>query len=196
MHPDSTPAPLGEGDSVIIRLEVNSVGSLVDPGNSPFRGPRMHPDVGGRILQIAHNFPKATHFTVEFLVPDACNASMHEAREALAVLAAESKDDAEKELREIFRNGRLSLLVGFLAVMVLLGLTELLLLLGGESATVRAITESLIIVYWVILWRPAELLLYDHFPVRRRRKAADVLARAELRLIDTHAGLASTGVNP
>jgi hypothetical protein len=56
-------------------------------------------------------------------------------------------------------------------------------LAGGDSATVRAITESLIIVYWVILWRPAELLLYEHFPARRRRKAARALARSDLRLV-------------
>lgn len=74
--------------------------------------------------------------------------------------------DAEKELREIFRNGRISLFVGFLAVAALLGITELLSLAGGDSTTVSAITETIIIVYWVILWRPAELLLYEHFPAR------------------------------
>jgi hypothetical protein len=126
---------------------------------------------------------RATRFVVEFTVPTADLGRGDEIRLALDVLAAEAMVDAEKELREIFRNGRVSLFVGFLAVSVLLGITELLLLVGGDSTTVKAIAESLIIVYWVILWRPAELLLYEHFPARRRRKAARVLAQSELRLV-------------
>ena len=166
-----------------IRLEVRSVDQLLDPENSPFPGPRLDPEAGERILKMARNSPKATSFIVEFTVPAADLGREDEVRKALAVLALEAMADAEKELREIFKNGRVSLFVGFLAVAILLGITELLLLVGGDSATVRAITESLIIVYWVILWRPAELLLYEHFPARRRRRAARALARSDLLLI-------------
>lgn len=171
-----------------IRLEVRSVDRLLNPEASPFPGPRLDPEAGERILKMARNLPKAPNFIVEFTVPAADLGREDEVRKALDVLALEAMDDAEKELREIFKNGRGSLFVGFLAVAILLGITELLLLVGGESATVRAITESLIIVYWVILWRPAELLLYEHFPVRRRRRAARALARSDLRLIAAEGG--------
>ena len=150
--------------AAVIRLEVRSVDQLLNPENSPFPGPRLDPAAGERILNMARSLPKATKLVVEFTVPAADLGREDEVRKALDVLAWEAMEDAEKELREIFRNGRVSLFVGFLAVAVLMGITELLLLVGGESATVRAITESLIIVYWVILWRPAELLLYEHFP--------------------------------
>jgi hypothetical protein len=166
-----------------IRLEVRSVERLLNPEASPFPGPRLDPEAGERILKMALASPKAACFIVEFTVPAADLGREGEVRQALDVLAREAMEDAEKELREIFRNGRFSLFIGFIAVALLMVLTELLLLVGGESATVRAITESLVIVYWVILWRPAELLLYDHFPVRRRRRAARALASAELRLV-------------
>ena len=32
--------------------------------------------------------------------------------------------------------------------------------------------ESLTLIAWVALWRPAELLLYEHWPVRRQRQLA------------------------
>lgn len=166
-----------------IRLEVRSVERLLNPESSPFPGPRLDPAAGERILKMALTLPRAASFIVELTVPAADLGREGEVRQALDVLAREAMEDAEKELREIFRNGRFSLFIGFIAVALLMVLTELLLLVGGESATVRAITESLVIVYWVILWRPAELLLYDHFPVRRRRRAARALARAELRLV-------------
>lgn len=167
----------------MILLEVRSVDRLLDPDASPFPGPRLDPEAGERILKLARNSLKAANMIVEFTVPAADLGRKDEVRKALDVLAAEAIGDAEKELLEIFKNGRVSLFVGFLAVAVLLGITELLTLAGGGSPTVNAVTESLIIVYWVILWRPAELLLYDHFPVRRRQKAAQALARAELRLV-------------
>jgi hypothetical protein len=166
-----------------IRLDVRSVDRLLNPEASPFPGPRLDPEAGERILRMARSSPKAENFVVEITVPAADLGRENELRKALEILAREAMEDAEKELHEIYRNGRVSLLVGFVAVAVLLGITELLLLVGGESATVRAITESLIIVYWVILWRPAELLLYEHFPARRRRRAARALARADLRLV-------------
>lgn len=167
----------------LIRLEVQSVDRLLNPEASPFPGPRLDPDAGARILKMARSFPKAKSFIVEVTVPTADLGREDEVRKALDVLALEAMDDAEKELCDIFRNGRVSLFVGFLAVAALLGVTELLILVGGDSTTVKAVTESLVIVYWVILWRPAELLLYEHFPVRRRRRAAQALACAELRLV-------------
>lgn len=168
-----------------IRLEIHSVDQLLNPENSPFRGPRLDPEAGGRILKLALGSPKATIFSVELTVPETDLGRDEEVRKAMKTLTSEAVEDAEKELSEIFRNGRVSLFVGFLAVGALMGITELLLLAGGGSPTVRAITESLIIVYWVILWRPAELLLYEHFPTRRRLRAAQALARSQVRLVPT-----------
>lgn len=166
-----------------IRLEIHSVDYLLNPENSPFRGPRLDPEAGERILKMALSSPKAASFAVEFTVPETDLGRGDEVQKAMGILSKEALEDADKELCEIFRNGRVSLSVGFLAVGMLMGITELLLLVGGGSATVRAITESLIIVYWVILWRPAELLLYEHFPTRRRLRAARALARSQVRLV-------------
>lgn len=178
-----TSIPAGRETVAAIRMEVRSVDQLLNPEASPFPCPRLDPAAGERILKTALTIPRAVGFIVEFTVPAADLGREEEVRKALDVLAREAMEDAEKELRDIFRNGRFSLFIGFIAVALLMVLTELLLLVGGGSATVRAITESLVIVYWVILWRPAELLLYDHFPVRRRRSAARALARSELRLV-------------
>jgi hypothetical protein len=166
-----------------IRMEVRSVDALLNPDASPYPGPRLDPVAGERILKTALTTHGTEGFIVEFTVPAGDLGREDELRKALDVLAKEAMDDAEKELREIFKNGRFSLFIGFIAVALLMGLTELLLLVGGEFPGVKAVTESLVIVYWVILWRPAELLLYDHFPVRRRRSAARALARSEVRLV-------------
>jgi len=178
----------GREPAAAIRLEIRSVDRLLDPEASPFPGPRLDAEVGDRILKWVRSAPKATTLLIEFAVPPADLGREAEVRKALGVFARESEEDAEKELREIFKNGRISLFVGFVMVAALLGITELLVMVEGESTTMKAIAESLVIVYWVILWRPADLLLYEHFPVRRRRAAARALARSELRLIAGEGG--------
>jgi hypothetical protein len=183
-----TSIPAASEPAATIRMEVRSVDQLLNPDASPFPGPRLDHAAGERILKTALTTRGAAGFIVEITVPARDLGRGDEVRKALDVLAREAMEDAEKELREIFRNGRFSLFIGFIAVGLLMGLTELLLLVGGEFPAVRAVTESLVIVYWVILWRPAELLLYDHFPVRRRRSAARALARSELRMVSARGG--------
>jgi hypothetical protein len=46
----------------------------------------------------------------------------------------------------------------------------------------KYLSESLIIIGWVTLWKPIELLLFDHFPIRRRRNLARALAPSRVLL--------------
>jgi hypothetical protein len=49
-------------------------------------------------------------------------------------------------------------------------------LIGGTYG--RVLQESLVIVGWVVIWRPAEIFLYDWLPIVRRRKLFNRLASA------------------
>jgi hypothetical protein len=102
-------------------------------------------------------------------------------RTAVRRFANEANLQATREVKEILKDGWFSLWIGLLAVVVFLGIAEVLPLLGDQRF-LKAMSESLIIFYWVILWRPAELLLYEHIPPRRRRHVANLLARADVRV--------------
>jgi hypothetical protein len=80
------------------------------------------------------------------------------------------------DLRRLLREGRLSLLIGstFLACC----LTIAGLLSGNGERTIRAIAqEGLTIAGWVALWRPLEIYLYDWWPVLRRCRVFEKLAK-------------------
>ena len=81
-----------------------------------------------------------------------------------------------RELRELFRTGRISLAigVGFLAVAIALAqyLGERIASEGGSWL----VSESLIIGGWVALWRPMEIFLYDWWPIRAEARLFDRLA--------------------
>ncbi|CAH1674559.1 conserved hypothetical protein [Hyphomicrobiales bacterium] len=84
-----------------------------------------------------------------------------------------------KALRELFRDGRLAFAIGFAGLAACLFFSWLLTQ-AYEGPFARVFQESLIIIGWVVIWRPAEMFLYDWVPILRRRKLYRRLAEAKV----------------
>jgi hypothetical protein len=83
-----------------------------------------------------------------------------------------------RRLRENFRLGRVSLSLGLLVLVFFVALSMLAnkLPAGGVREVLH---EGLLIIGWVALWKPVEILLYDWWPiVADRRKIRRLLAGA------------------
>jgi hypothetical protein len=89
------------------------------------------------------------------------------------------------ELRDLFRLGRASLAIGIgvLAACIVLGKLTSGWLGGGYLG--RFFDEGLIILGWVANWRPVEILLYDWWPIVRRRRLYRRLAAAKVRIVES-----------
>jgi hypothetical protein len=87
-----------------------------------------------------------------------------------------------RDLNELFRIGRKSLLIGagVLAACVLIARSVHVALGSGNVS--RFVEESLIILGWVANWKPIEIFLYDWWPLTRRRDLYRRLALAEVAL--------------
>jgi hypothetical protein len=102
--------------------------------------------------------------------------------EAAALCAAISEFFSQRgkvtrgKLYELFRRGRISLLIGLvtLGTMILLG--DLLSSLTAAH-TGGLVRESLLIGGWVAMWRPLEIFLYDWWPIRAEARLYDRLRR-------------------
>jgi len=88
---------------------------------------------------------------------------------------------ARRRFAALLVTGRLALLIGLLFLAACLGLTGLVgkLNLGWAGEVLQ---EGLIIIGWVALWRPAEIFLYDWWPLRRHRQQMDRLAAMPVEL--------------
>lgn len=86
-----------------------------------------------------------------------------------------------RELRQLFRRGRTSLLIGLLFLAGCFGLGVLLrpVLPAGWNDFVEL---GLHIVGWVAMWRPLEIYLYDWWPVRSDLRLYERLTRMPVRL--------------
>lgn len=76
---------------------------------------------------------------------------------------------AEGDLRELFRFARLSLCIGLVVLTLCVIAARAASALVADAGLARVLSEGLLILGWVVNWRPIELLLYDWWPLRRRR---------------------------
>jgi hypothetical protein len=89
-----------------------------------------------------------------------------------------------RQLRQLFRVGRVSLVIGlaFLAGAIVLG--EFVAGFFGTTSYGGIIQETFVIGGWVALWRPLEIFLYDWWPIRAEAKLFDRLGDMDVRVLD------------
>jgi hypothetical protein len=81
---------------------------------------------------------------------------------------------ARRELREHLLLGQLALIGGIGIFLLSMGLRQLLQ--GTLGDLPRMLDEGLIILAWLALWRPAEVLAYEWVPLNRKRRLYGRLA--------------------
>ena len=86
------------------------------------------------------------------------------------------------ELKQLLKQGRISLLIGVTFVTVCLVAADAIGLLGTGTAFTIA-HESLTIVGWVAMWRPLQTFLYDWWPLARRIRVCRTLRHAHVRVV-------------
>lgn len=92
-------------------------------------------------------------------------------------------EECEGELAAMRRDGRRALWIGFGMITVCLTLAAA----AGEASWMprfgKVCAESLTVLGWVSIWHPAEMLLFDRWPLRRAIRALAVLEKAEISLV-------------
>jgi len=173
MHATDTPTSLS--------LPVVSVDRLLDTTGSPLATPHLHPEAAEALLKLAERAPRGAAMQLEFTVPEADSHRTDEVRHALQSHFQQIEGELAHRLQSILRQGRVAAIVGLVFVAAVLAMVQIITHIESLNYT-HAAVESLTIIAWVALWRPAELLLYDHWPVRRQRQLARRLAQARVTL--------------
>jgi hypothetical protein len=167
--------------------EMRQIFNSMDP--APFRERDLDPKASDYIVDWAEETPGGQ--------PLALRVSLSRERPAAgdeALLGGAVRDyfkgraaAKRRELSQLFRIGRISLIIGlaFLAAAILLA--EALSALISKEGWAWLVKESLIIGGWVALWRPLEIFLYDWWPMRARARLYDRLGSMQVRLSGSEA---------
>jgi hypothetical protein len=164
----------------LIEIRITSVAQLFnsfDP--SPFQARDLDDDAEEFIVGSALDFRGKDIRILVHMPPEEC-----ESEGAKDLASGISKhfnyraDMMKRELGELFRSGRLYLIVGLTIFAVCTIAAELLRNAFPDNAFAQGVEQGLIIIGWVANWKPFELLLYDWWPLRRRIRLFQRLAEA------------------
>ena len=104
-----------------------------------------------------------------------------ELREAIHEFFRHRAELWRRRLRELFRRGRTSLVIGVCALGVSLAAGNLVDRFFSNHIA-EILKEGLLIGGWVAMWRPMEIFLYDWWPIRAEAALADRLSVMPVRI--------------
>lgn len=174
-----------EGDRYLVEIRLNEIRQLFnsfDP--APFHEKDLDTSAEAYIVNSVLELNLDTPITLILHLPH--SACTDEA--ASSVPAAIHKyfsyraDIISKELRFSLQQGRTALVIGLLFLVLCTACQQMIAALGKTGLIWSIIEEGFLISGWVAMWRPIEVLLYEWWPIRRRRLVYEKLAQLPVEL--------------
>ena len=171
----------GQAQPIEIRVdEVSQLFNTLDP--FPFHERDLDSDaeeyIVGWAREVAH---QGALSIVVHLPPGQAGSEIAKGLQAsLCRFFAYRADVIGRDVHELFRVGRTSLLVGAAVLGLCLAGSQAIASWGTGTFLGRFMGESLVILGWVANWRPIEIFLYDWWPIVRRRNLYRRLAEAKV----------------
>ena len=176
-----------EDGAAAIDLRLRRVAQLFnsfDP--SPFHERDLDDDAEAYIVACAREMPRHHPFKLVVHLPpeEAAHEDSRQVEKAVNHYFLYRAQGQRRELRQVFRHGRWSLLVGLTVLISCLGLRALIALLDPKLNTLvgEIASEGLLIIGWVAMWRPAELFLYAWNPTRQTLQVYRILSRVPVEI--------------
>jgi len=162
--------------------ELKQLFNAIDP--SPFRDKDLDPRAEEFIVGWAKELPRDATLALvvdldrEAGLPDEAAVL----REAIHQFFSQRAQAYGRRLRELFRVGRTSLVIGLVALASAIALGDFLAALMKDSRVGEIAREGLTIGGWVSMWRPLEIFLYDWWPLRGEVRLSERLAAMPVRI--------------
>lgn len=170
---------------VVIEVHVGELRQLfnsIDP--SPFRNKDLDPKAEEFIVGWAKDLPRDQPLALvvdldrQAGLPDEAAVL----RDAIHEFFRQRAEMNRSRLRELFRFGRASLMIGLTVLAAATALGDFLATAMKNSRFGEIAREGLTIGGWVSMWRPLEVFLYDWWPIRNEAQLSDRLAAMPVRI--------------
>lgn len=176
MKETSPTAPTGR-----IELKLRRVAQLfhtLDP--SPFRKSDLDSEAEQYIVAWAQELPKSSPIEIIIHLPwdEFSQASASDISDAIKGYFHIKSDAMSREMRELFKTGRLALLAALVVLSICLVLAWLIGVRLKEGPFSQILQESLVIFGWVAIWHPSNIFLYSWPPLARQRRLLRRLSEA------------------
>ena len=163
--------------------ELRQLFNAIDP--SPFRERDLDPRAEEFIVDWSRDLPSDAPLALVVHLERAAGRPDEAVilREAIHEFFAQRAASSRRNLRQLFRRGRISLVIGlaFLASSTAIG--DALASYFQDSRWAAILQESLLIGGWVVMWRPREVCLYDWRPIREEARLSDRLSAMPVKIV-------------
>jgi hypothetical protein len=159
-----------EGGDTLIEIRLHDVRQLfhtLDP--APFHEKDLDENAATYLMEACDEAgSRPLRLVVHLPTSEAQSESARTLPQAVNNYFAYREQQLRKDLMKLLRFGAVSLVIGLLFLMACIALRRVLIAhpLMVDQAIVD---EGLLILGWVAMWRPMEVLLYDWWPLARRR---------------------------
>ncbi len=174
-----------EDGKACIDIKIATIRQLFDGRDpAPFRERDLDEDAVDYIVGAAEEISPKLDLKISIWISEPPSARIDDSTVVEAVHShfAYELDRLRRSIRQHVRQGQFALGVGFSVLAVALGVAELVLVLPERGGR-EVLHEGLLIVGWVAMWRPLEVLLYDWWPLVRQRRLFNRVLAAEVSVV-------------
>lgn len=189
--PPTPPADGFPADCALIEVHVSNLKQLfnsLDP--TPFQERDLDPRAEEFIISGAHDV--RSHMPLGLLVhvdrDEASGDADTMVHTAVRDHFGRRAQAMRQKLRQLFKLGRRSLLIGLMFLATCIGLGDAIDALAPASRLAGIVRESLLIGGWVAMWKPIEVFLYDWWPIRAEAVLSDRLSAMTVRVTSARGG--------
>ena len=171
------------GDHRLIEIRVKTATQLFDNRDpAPFWERDLSDDFTEYISSAAKEIPfkSAIKIVIHIDAPETSDLTRNDIIEAIKSQTAYQTELQERNLHEHVRRGQWVLLFGALILATCLGLSTTIADDPTPTRWLAMAKEGLIIIGWVSIWRPVEVLLYDWWPIYDRLRLLRKLLNTEI----------------
>jgi hypothetical protein len=165
----------------VIELQLENAGQLFDTLDpTPFREKDLDREAEDYIVSWARELPRHAPICIRVYLPagEVAGEPAKMLPQALARYFSYRADAVGRDLGELFRIGRQSLLIGLIVLGLCVSGARMAAQWGGQFGDL--LREGLILLGWVANWRPIEIFLYDWWPIVRHRNLLRRLSQSQV----------------
>lgn len=168
--------------------ELKQLFHSLDP--TPFRerdlDPKAEEFIAGWARELDQNRPLALIVHVDQAPPAA--EEVRVLRDAVHEYFGERALQTRRRLRQLFRVGRTSVMIGLLCLAASVIGGDLVAAVLSDTRFGSVARESLLIGGWVAMWRPLEVFLYDWWPINAEARLFDRLSAMTIQVVPSRPG--------
>jgi len=152
----------------------------LDP--APFHAKALDPNADAYLRESAGEHASMHNLSIAIHGPATLEKSIDDIASAIHGHFRLASQQAERRHRRRRRVGRIALIAGSVILVLALFLRAWVQSFGGSFGEV--LSEGLLILAWVALWRPIETIGFDSWESREERLLLAALSKVQVRFID------------